>query len=376
LVPLLLVAAALAQPDIVSVSSPDGHIEFQIFNAAPARDSLFTQLGYRILLRGKPLMDTSFMVFAIQNGEPLLGEKLTLLYTTRKDGVDEIYTLPAGNGRPIRNNYNSLIANYLQTGTTGRSLSVEVRAYDDGVAFRYFIPRSSLLEDLRIEEEETDFHFAQDGRAYALLNGQYTSTRIGALKRSSLVGLPFLAEQPGVGWVAITEAQVEDYAGMSLFHAEGTTMRTTLPARQDDALLAVHGTTPVDLPWRVLMIASEPRKLLDSEIVKNLNPKSAIADTTWIKQKPKDLIPIADTTALEEQFARLQKAGAAGVTIDLMNRSDQQMIGLYRSAAKLAAAHHLMIEFLNGPTSDGIERTWPNVLQREDTEFTRLLSRF
>ena len=154
LVPLLLVAArtALAQPDIVSVSSPDGHIEFQIFNAVPARDSLFTQLGYRISLRGKPLMDTSFMVFAIQNGEPLLGEKLSLLYTTRMDGVDETYTLPGGNGRPIRNNYNSLIANYLQTGTTGRSLTVEVRAYNDAVAFRYFIPRSSLLEDLRIEE--------------------------------------------------------------------------------------------------------------------------------------------------------------------------------------------------------------------------------
>ena len=123
------------------------------------------------------------------------------------------------------------------------------------------------------------------------------------------------------------------------------------------------------------MVASEPRKLLESNIVENLNLPSAITDTSWIKQ-PKELIPIADTAGLEEQFARLEKAGAAGVTVDLMHRSDQQMIGLYRSAAKSAAVHHLMIEFLNGPTPDGIERTWPNVLPREDTAFTRLLGRF
>src|SRR6185436_2600290 len=194
-----------------------------------------------------------------------------------------------------------------------------------------------------------------------------------------LVGLPFLTEQPGVGWVAITEAQVENYAGMSLFHAEGTTMRTTLPARQDDALLAVHGTTPVDLPWRVLMIASEPRKLLESDIVRSLNPASAIADTAWIRPV-KDFFPIpysADLADhLQEELVRAEKAGAAGVSIDLMHRADQQTIVLYRRAAKAAAEHHLMIEFLNGPTADGIERTWPNVIPSEDTAFKRLLNRF
>jgi alpha-glucosidase len=59
-----------------------------------------------------------------------------------------------------------------------------------------------------------------------------------------------------------------------------------------------------------------------------------------------------------------------------MHRSDQQMIEFYRRAAKAAADHHLMIEFVNGPTPDGIEKTWPNVVPREDTQFVKLLSRF
>jgi hypothetical protein len=199
------------------------------------------------------------------------------------------------------------------------------------------------------------------------------------IERRSLLALPFLVEQPGVGWVAITEAQLDNYPGMSVFHPEGTIIRTTLAPLANDASFAMHGTTPAETPWRVLMVATEPRKLLDSNIVRNLNPKSAIADTSWIKPV-KDYFPITYSADLadhlQEELARAEKAGAAGVTIDMMHRSDQQMMGLYRRAAKAAAEHHLMIEFLNGPTPDGIERTWPNVLPREDTPFKRLLGRF
>ena len=373
---LVVSAAGLTvaqQPDVVTVSSPNGRIEFQLSNTAPARESLFTRLAYRILVGGKPLMETSYAVLAIQNQEPLLGEKLGLMYSTRKEGVDEKYSFA---GRTIRNHYNSVIANYLQTGTLGRSISVEVRAYDDGVAFRYFLPKSVPLEDLRIEEEETDFHFAQDGRAYALVNGQYAPARISALKRTSLVGLPFLVEQPGIGWVEITEAQVENYAGMSLFHAEGATMRSTLPALPDDAELAVRGTTPVDLPWRVVLIASEPRKLLQSDILINLNPPSAIADNSWIRPA-RQLAALRYSEDLDkhldEKFKELQARGAAAVKLDLENRIDQPMMDFRRRAAKSAAEHHLRIEFENGPPPDGIERTWPNVVVREDTPFARLI---
>ena len=133
----------------------------------------------------------------------------------------------------------------------------------------------------------------------------------------------------------------------------------------------MHGMTPAETPWRVLMVASEPRKLLESDIVRSLNPGSRIADTSWTKP-PKELVAISDVTGLDEQFAGLEKKGVAGVKIDLMNRVDQEAIALYRRAAEAAAAHHLMIEFQNGPM-DGIERTWPNVISREDAVFRRLL---
>ena len=89
--------------------------------------------------------------------------------------MDETYKLPFGQHRTVRNHYNSLIAQYLQNGSLGRRVTIEARAYDDGIAFRYYIPRTSTVEDLQIEEELTDFHFAQDGDAYAVEFSAVTS---------------------------------------------------------------------------------------------------------------------------------------------------------------------------------------------------------
>jgi alpha-glucosidase len=383
LLALAAASAAFAETDTVSVASPDGQLVFRLFIVSP-KDSLLVRLAYSVTFHGKLLMDTSLLGIAIHNQEVFLGETVGLVSAT-PGSVDETYPAP-GTGRKIRNHYNSLIAQYIQNGSLGRRITIEARAYDDGVAFRYYIPRTSTVEDLQIEEELTDFHFAQDGDAYSsVLSGyesdrsEYSRTRLSGIQRTSLMALPFLVEQPGVGWVAITEAQLDDYPGMFVFHPEGTTVRTTIAPLLSDASMAMHGMTPAETPWRVLLVATEPRKLLDSGIVGNLNPPSAIADTSWIKPV-KTYVPIpysADLADhLEEELARADKAGAKGVKIDLMHRADQQMIGLYRRAAKAAAAHHLMIEFENAPPPDGIERTWPNVVPREDTQFMRLLGRF
>ncbi len=370
---------------MVRVASPDGQVEFRVFITKPP-DSLFLRIAYQVSYRGKLLIDTSLMGFVIHDQEPLLGENIGLS-ASKTESVDETYTDPADQRKTIRNHYNGLIAQYLQNGSLGRRTTVEARAYDDGVAFRYYIPRTNPIEDLRIDEELTDFKFAQEGEVYPLIlsgyqaahTGEYRRTALSGISKDSLIAVPFLAEQPGVGWVAITEADIDNYPVLDLFHPEGRTMRSTIAPRVDDPALAVHGVTPAETPWRVFMIGSEPGKLIGSNILENLNPPSAIPDTSWIKpvKEYKSMRYSADLDEhLDDQFARLQKAGVAGVKLDLMNRGDQQAMAFYRRAAKVAAEHHLVVEFENAPPPDGIERTWPNVVPRQDTLFTRLLHSF
>ncbi len=68
---------------------------------------------------------------------------------------------------------------------------------------------------------------------------------------------------------------------------------------------------------------------------------------------------------MDTAFAQFEKWGVAGVKIDFLDRSDQWMVNFYRTAAKKAAEHHLMLDFHGAFKPDGMRRTYPNVLTRE-----------
>jgi alpha-glucosidase len=421
---LLLLACAsglAAQEDSVRLRSPDGRIEFRLFNALPTTfNATVLRLAYSVTFRGKPLIDTSFLGFEIPAQIPL-GEKLGVMNMTRQT-LDETYSVPVGKARVVRNHYNSLAVEFLQEGSQGRLLTLEVRAFDDGVAFRYVVPWSPPLAEMLIENELTEFQFAQDAEAYPLLlrdfqsgyEDQFHQITLSAIHSDSLVGLPFLIEQPGVGWAAITEAYLEDYAGMYLRHADGRVMRAQLAPRVDGSGVAVRVNTPMATPWRVLLIASTAAELIESNIVNSLNPPTRISDTSWIhpgktiaadldtanvefaaqngldllidQQWPQhsDKLPavIASATQknagvwlgvawhnldgrVDETFATFEKWGVRGVRIDGMNRDDQSMVDAYRDVAQKAADHHLMVAFHGAFKPDGLSRSYPNVLTRD-----------
>ena len=68
---------------------------------------------------------------------------------------------------------------------------------------------------------------------------------------------------------------------------------------------------------------------------------------------------------MDDAFAQFEKWGIAGVKIDFMDRTDQWMVNWYRTAARKAAEHHLMVDFHGAFKPDGMRRTFPNVLTRE-----------
>lgn len=292
LLPILFLASSLsafAQIDELRVSSPNGQIEFRLFGYPQDEPSESARLAYQVYFRGKMLMDTSYLGLNIQD-QPVLGVNLGLM-TSRRDSVDETYSVPAGKSKSIRNHYNSLSAEYMQNGTLGRKLTMQIRVYDDGVAFRYDIPFSIPLTDLLLENDSTQFRFAKDGEAYPLIvtnfqtpyEDQYNRITLSGIHNDSTIALPFLVEQPGVGWVAITEADIDNFPGMYLHHLENRAMEAVLSPRIDLPLLAMTGKTPARSPWRVLLIGADPGRLIESNIVSDLNAPSALADTSWIK---------------------------------------------------------------------------------------------
>jgi alpha-glucosidase len=68
---------------------------------------------------------------------------------------------------------------------------------------------------------------------------------------------------------------------------------------------------------------------------------------------------------MQQAFPLYEKWGVAGVKIDFVLRNDQEGIQWYYDVAKLAAEHHLMVDFHGATQPWGIQRTYPNVLDYE-----------
>jgi alpha-glucosidase len=274
----------------VRVASPDGSIVFILSNGptSKAMEPKSNGIRYSVDLHGKWLIDESALGIKLQ-GAPAIGPGMHKL-DVHTGQHDETYTIPVGKTSSVRDHYNSAVVDFADDG--GRRLSVEVRAYDDGVAFRYLLPEQAGGKTVRVEREMTEFNYPKDATLYPLIlqgfqssyEDEYQQRQVSGIHRDWLIALPLLAEVPGAGWVAVTEADIENYAGMYLRKGDARFgLRAELSPRVDLKNIAVETDAPVTTPWRVLMIGDEPGKLVESNIVLNLNPPSKIKDTSWIK---------------------------------------------------------------------------------------------
>jgi alpha-glucosidase len=246
LVALLLAPWALKAQDERRVISPNGQFEFRIFVGQPKR-ALWPRIGYQVFFRGKPLIATSWMGLDIRDQEPYLGENPGFI--SSETGLSD------------RGRYTSLTAHYMQNGSLGRRLDIEIRTYDDGVAFRYVLPRSTPLEEILVRDEATEFNLAQPGA-------------LSHLAARPDFDLPFVVEEPGVGWVAIAAAGPEVSSGKYprtylIRAADG--MLTNLARSTKEPSVAFAGTTPLVWPWRVVLAGPDRERLMKSEILNDLN---------------------------------------------------------------------------------------------------------
>ncbi len=68
---------------------------------------------------------------------------------------------------------------------------------------------------------------------------------------------------------------------------------------------------------------------------------------------------------IEGVCANYAKMGIKGFKIDFMDRNDQEVVRFLEDAARIAAKHHLFVDFHGVCPPAGLQHTWPNVLNFE-----------
>lgn len=275
----------------IEVSSPNGKIKLKISldkvtepNLQQADVSYSIQFDNADVILDSPLG----LEFADM---PVLRTGLSV-ENIESRSIDQTWKRVWGKCSEVKDACNEIRLTLKEDAKPHRQFDIIFRAYDGGVAFRYYLPKQQELEKFKIKAEHSLFRFAKNHKIWAANYGRFVSPqeeefferKLSDISPGSIYGAPLLIRTSNA-WVAITEANLTDWAGMYLtgLSDKPNTLCTLLSPHPDNPNICVESRTARYSPWRVIMIAPQPGELIESNIIANLNPPCEIADTSWIK---------------------------------------------------------------------------------------------
>ncbi len=272
--PLLLTA----QKNI-RLSSPNGKIIFSFFVKNKAA-------FYSVDFNNRPIINTSSLTLDFDNG--LFGNYIKMNEPIFRE-ADEDYELVVGKAKKVHDHFKELIIP-LQDISSLKEIDLVVRIFNDGLAFRYEIPQQENWNSFTLLNENTTFKLAGDPTVHALMFGNYTSSHEGVyqtvpfsrIKEDTLLDLPTTFEYPENIFLAITEAELVDYAGMYLSR-KGDELISKLSPWPNQKAIKVKARLPHKSPWRVFLISDRIGALIESNMITDLNEPCKIADLSWLK---------------------------------------------------------------------------------------------
>ncbi len=355
--------------------------------------------------------------------------------------VDTTWTPLYGENKQIRDQYNQLVLHY-EKGSNGQgtvnegydkrkyyAMDIIVRAYNEGIAFRYHFPETANSLFLHITGEETSFAFPDGTMSW------YEEWAQGPYDKRPLKGewfeseRPLLLQLPTGEYVALLEAQMKDYT------------RGKFKLKKDNELqVAMYDCadiiSPYDTPWRVIMTGDKAVDLINhKDLVLNLNEERAVSDWSWVRPgkafragqlNKKGIMNAIDYCAqfgfdyveldagwygpegkvtsdatkvsaqrdftmpeicayakskgigvwvyvnqralyrqLDELLPLYQQWGISGIKFGFVHIGNQQWSTWLHDAIAKCAKYHIMIDIHDEYRPTGLSRTWPHLLTHE-----------
>lgn len=422
-----------------SVSSPDGKL---VFN--------YSNMSYNITYDGKTVIEQSALGVEIEN--KLLERALAVpnedivhwcdnLRQTSVDmgSNDETWTPPYGEWNSIRDHYNSMTIHFMKGNQEKLSdegydknrfyfMNLEVRAYNEGIAFRYTFPETSNGLFIHLTDEVSEFRFAPGAEALCCswAQGPYTWQPLN--NWTDQAERPLTLRLANGLAVSLLEGGLVDYA------------RTKFCLKAENVVKAkpyssVDFMTPYSTSWRVVMVGEKFIDLCNHDyMILNLNEKQKIDDTSWIrpgkmfrsnldkkslfasidfaaerhfqyvhldagwygserkmessalrvdpsrdftipeiveyaKQKGLGVFLYVNQRALYQELDSIaplfEKWGVKGIKFGFVQVGNQQWTTWLHYAVRKCAEHHLMVDIHDEYRPTGYSRTYPNLMTAE-----------
>jgi len=269
-----------------TVTSPDRLVELKFFQKEMANKekAFFYQLTYK----GKPVVLESKLDLQLDNhlsesamALPVDKHKnwfenlqITGIQRSTKDTTWEpVY----GEKKMIRDNYNSLIISTVKDDNPIYLMNIEIRAYNQGIAFRFFFPENVKGTYYRIMSEHTEFNFAPGTLAWKANWAQAPYEKVALENWDCEAERPLTLQLKNGLFATLIEAGMVDYS-RTKFKLKGQNSLVTSMFTPVDLI------SPVATPWRAVLVAeSAPAIAMGTDLILNLNEPSKIKDQSWVK---------------------------------------------------------------------------------------------
>ena len=219
--------------------------------------------GLRLSYKGKPVLDLPVLGYAgTPSAQPLPDFR-------RHGQQKQHYVMLAGKRLQCLTRLNEYSAALSPT------LTLRVRLYDDGLAFRYEL---SGLQGQRLPEERTTYRIADGTRRWMMpwsdgYEGFYP------LATTSVKGrwaFPALLEPADGTFVLLTEANIERRQSAASMHSEGERFHIVPDQNEVNVSGEWHS------PWRLAIVGSLA-DVVESTLVTDVSEPNRIGDTSWIQ---------------------------------------------------------------------------------------------
>ena len=291
---LLMTASAAFSANTYDITSPDGRLKAEI--------NVDRTLDYSISLDGRTVLDPSPLSMTLGNGT-VWGVEPKLAKVSRKT-VDTTLPTPFYRADEIEERYNAATLDFKG------GWSVEFRAYDDGIAYRFI---SDQKKPLVIKEEGVEYNFPADATAYVpyakgrkddpyfnSFENEYAKVRLSEIDKTKIAFLPLLVDLGDGVRICITESDLEQFPGLYMVagdnphglkgnHANypktkqqgGHNELQMVVEQREDYIAKTDGKRV--FPWRVAIVTDNDVALASTNLSYLLASPSRIKDISWIR---------------------------------------------------------------------------------------------
>ena len=290
-------AAFSASVKKITVKSPDGKTQTEV--------TVNETISYSISQDGVQVLAPSNLSMSLSDGTIWgIGSKITNVKTHK---VNAVIDAPFYKSKKVQDSYNNVVI------TFSGNWSLEFRAYNDGVAYRF---ASTKKGKYQIVSEEAEFKFTNDAEAtvpyvydpgtiehqlFQSFENRYTRLKLSELDKNRLMFLPLSVEAPKGKRITITESDLRNYPGMYLTTNMGGNKMTGFfaPLRNEVDEHAGYNNLQVlvksrhnyiaeidaarTFPWRAAIITRNDIDLANTTLSYNLAAENVIGNTDWIK---------------------------------------------------------------------------------------------